>query len=215
MPPLVADTGGLLRALARRPDGRPAWPDYERALTQASAVIVPGLILAEVDYFLRAERAAMRKLIREIVDPATTYELEPVSAADLARAAQLDAKFQQLQLGLVDGVVAAVAERRRINRVLTADRRDFATLRVGARYTQALMMLPSNPVGEHAIIPRACERVQVAPALWSAYLRRHASRAVSIGACSELAEMLRQLLETSEAGRELAEQGCLRRGPVH
>ncbi len=84
----------------------------------------------------------MRKLIREIVDPATTYELEPVSAADLARAAQLDAKFQQLQLGLVDGVVAAVAERRRINRVLTADRRDFATLRVGARHPQALMMLP-------------------------------------------------------------------------
>jgi hypothetical protein len=49
-------------------------------------VIVPALILAEVDYFLRAERTAMRKLIREIVDPATTYELEPVSAADLARA---------------------------------------------------------------------------------------------------------------------------------
>ena len=124
--PLVADTGGLLRALARRPDGRPAWPEYEDALRDASALIVPALILAEVDYFLRAERTAMRKLIREIVDPATTYELEPVSAADLARAAQLDAKFQQLQLGLVDGVVAAVAERRRIHRVLTADRRDFA-----------------------------------------------------------------------------------------
>src|SRR3989475_10248677 len=120
MPPLVADTGGLLRRLARRPDGRPAWPDYERALPQASAFIAPGLILAEVDYFLRAERAAMRKLIREIVDPATTYELEPVSAADLARAAQLDAKFQQLQLGLVDGGVAAVAERRRIHPVVTA-----------------------------------------------------------------------------------------------
>src|SRR5207244_11306778 len=104
MPPLVADTGGLLRALARRPDGRPAWPDYERALTQASAVIVPGLILAEVDYFLRAERAAMRKLIREFVDRATTYELESVSAADLARAAQLIAKFPQLHLDLLDGV---------------------------------------------------------------------------------------------------------------
>jgi len=141
-PPLVADTGGLLRALARRPDGRPAWPDYERALTQASAVIVPGLILAEVDYFLRAERPAMRKLIREIVDPATTYELEPVSAADLARAAQLDAKFHELQLGLVDGVVAAVAERRRALRILTTDRRDFAALRVGARYAQALTLLP-------------------------------------------------------------------------
>ena len=40
--------------------------------------------------------------------------------------------------------------------------------------------------------------------MWSAYLRRHASRAASIGACSELAEMLRQLLETSEAGRKAA-----------
>ena len=48
---------------------------------------------------------------------------------------------------------------------------------------------------------RACP---VAPAVWSAYLRRHASRAASIGACSELAEMLRQLLETSEAGRKAA-----------
>jgi predicted nucleic acid-binding protein len=141
-PPLVADTGGLLRALARRPDGRPTWPDYERALTQASAVIVPGLILAEVDYFLRAERSAMRKLIVEIVDPSTTYELEPVSAADLARAVQLDAKFHQLKLGLVDGVVAAVAERRRIPRVLTTDRRDFGNIRVGAHYTQALISLP-------------------------------------------------------------------------
>jgi uncharacterized protein len=139
---LVADTGGLLRALARGPNGRAAWPDYERALRNASAVIVPALILAEMDYFLRSERSAMRKLIREIVDPATTYELEPVSATDLARGLQLDAKFHELQLGLVDGVVAAVAERRRVMRVLTVDRRDFGALRVGPRYTQALTLLP-------------------------------------------------------------------------
>jgi hypothetical protein len=53
---LVADTGGLLRALACRQDGTPAWPDYTAALTQASAVIVPALVLSEVDYFLRQER---------------------------------------------------------------------------------------------------------------------------------------------------------------
>ena len=140
--PLVADTGGLLRALAHRPDGRAAWPEYEDTLRNASAVIVPALILAEVDYFLRDERTAMRKLIREIVDPATTYELEPVSASDLARALQLDAKFDQLKLGLVDGVVAAVAERRRVLRVLTVDRRDFGPLRLGPRYSQALTLLP-------------------------------------------------------------------------
>ncbi|HYS10829.1 MAG TPA: PIN domain-containing protein [Myxococcales bacterium] len=138
----MADTGGLLRALARRSNGRAAWPDYEAALREASAVIVPALILAQVDYFLRAERTAMRKLVREIVDPATTYELEPVSASDLARALQLDARFHQLQIGLVDGLVAAVAERRHVLRVLTVDRRDFGALRVGPRYSQALTLVP-------------------------------------------------------------------------
>ena len=114
----------------------------ERKAPSASAVIVPALILAEVDYFLRAERTAMLKLVREIVDPATTYELEPVSASDLARALQLDARFHQLQIGLVDGLVAAVAERRHVLRVLTVDRRDFGALRVGPRYSQALTLVP-------------------------------------------------------------------------
>ena len=140
--PLVADTGGLLRALARPPDGRAAWPDYEDALRDASTVVVPALILAEVDYFLRAERAAMRNLICEIIDPATTYELEPVSASDLARALQLDANFHQLQIGLVDGLVAAVAERRRVFRILTTDHRDFSALRLGTRYSQPLTLVP-------------------------------------------------------------------------
>ena len=54
----------------------------------------------------------------------------------------LDAKFEGLGLGLVDGTVAAVAERRRVYRVLTTDRRDFGTIRVGPRLTRALELLP-------------------------------------------------------------------------
>jgi len=66
---LIADTGGLLRGLARKPNGKPGFPDYESALTSASVAIVPALVLAEVDYFLRDERAAMRKLIAENLRP--------------------------------------------------------------------------------------------------------------------------------------------------
>lgn len=40
------------------------------------------------------------------------------------------------------GTVAAVAERRHVYRVLTTDRRDFASLRVGPRLTRALDLLP-------------------------------------------------------------------------
>lgn len=142
MKALVADTGGLLRALARAPDGRPAWPAYEAALRGASAVIVPALVLPEVDYFLRTERTAMRKLVAEILDPRTRYELELPTPADLARAIELDARFAQLGLGLVDGTVAAVAERRRVLRVLTTDRKDFSALRLGPRLDRALELVP-------------------------------------------------------------------------
>jgi len=140
--PIIADTGGLLRALARSPDGKASFPEYEAALTAASLVIVPGLVLAEVDYFLREERVAMRKLIAEIFDPATRYEYELPLPSDLVRALELDAKFKDLNMGLVDGTVAAVAERRKIHRVLTIDRRDFSAIRVGPRFSQSLELLP-------------------------------------------------------------------------
>ena len=142
IPPIVADTGGLLRALARTPAGDPSFPEYERILSAAAAVIVPGLVLAEVDYFLRAERKAMRRLVAEIFDPATRYEYELPLPIDIARALELDARFENLELGLVDGMVAAVAERRRIYRVLTTDHRDFGAIRVGPRLTRALDLLP-------------------------------------------------------------------------
>ncbi|MDQ3697214.1 MAG: hypothetical protein M3373_04215 [Gemmatimonadota bacterium] len=103
---------------------------------------MPALVLAEVDYFLREQRTAMRKLIAEIFDPRTRYEYEFPLPSDLVRALELDAKFKDLNLGLVDGTVAALAERRQVYRVLTTDRRDFITVRIGPRYSRALELLP-------------------------------------------------------------------------
>ena len=84
----------------------------------------------------------MRKLVAEIFDPATCYEFELSLPSDIVRALELDAKFDTLELGLVDGTVAAVAERRQIYRVLTSDRRHFGAIRVGPRLTRALDLLP-------------------------------------------------------------------------
>lgn len=75
--------------------------------------------------FLRNERAAMRKLIAEIFDAGTRYEYESPRPSDLVPALELDAKFKDLKLGLVDGTIAALAERRQIYPVLTPDRRDL------------------------------------------------------------------------------------------
>jgi predicted nucleic acid-binding protein len=142
IPPIVADTGGLLRALACTAGGKPSFPEYQQVLTSTSLVIVPALVLAEVDYFLRDKRPVMRKLVAEIFDPETRYDYEPPIPLDMIRALEIDARFKELNLGLVDGMVAAVAERRRVYRVLTTDRRDFGVIRIGPRFTRALELLP-------------------------------------------------------------------------
>ena len=138
----MADTGGLLRALARTPDGTASFPEYEAVLTSASRVLLPGLVLAEVDYFLRDNRSAMRKLVAEVFDPGTRYEYELPLPGDLVRALEFDGKFKDLQIGLVDGTVAAIAERRQVYRILTTDRRHFLALRVGPRFARALEVVP-------------------------------------------------------------------------
>ena len=43
---------------------------------------------------------------------------------------------------LVDGKVAAVAERRQVYRVLTTDQLDFGVIGIGPRFTRALELLP-------------------------------------------------------------------------
>jgi predicted nucleic acid-binding protein len=128
--------------LARDATGKASFHEYEAALTEASAVVVPALVLAEVDYFLRQHRASMRKLIAEIFDPGTRYEYELTLPSDVARALELDARFETLNLGLVDGTVAAIAERREIYRILTTDRRHFSAIRIGPRLTRAFEVVP-------------------------------------------------------------------------
>ncbi len=118
------------------------YPEFEAVLLAATRIFVPAMVLAEVDYFLRGARSVMRRLAAEIFDPATTYEYVPTSAEDVARGLVLDEKFTALELGLVDGVVAAVAERMRVFRILTTDRRDFGALRVGPRFTKSLVVVP-------------------------------------------------------------------------
>ena len=77
----------------------------------------------------------MRKLVAEIFGSGTRYEYELPLPSDLVRALEFDARFNDLGIGLVDGTVAAVAERRQVYRVLTTDRR---VIRIGPRFTRTL-----------------------------------------------------------------------------
>lgn len=130
-PPLLVDTGALLLAL----EGAEPWAEL---LEAASMRVLPGLVLAEVDYHLRRHRAAMHRLLGDI--DAGAYEYQAPTAADLVRAGELDRKFRSTQLGLVDATIAALAERTGIHRLLTIDS-DFAVVRIGPRFQVALELV--------------------------------------------------------------------------
>src|SRR5258708_16611972 len=94
---VICDKGALLDYLvATAPDHRP----LREAIDRSRARYVPGLVLAEVDYFLRNERPAMRALMRDLARGAFTYA--PPTLALLERAIHTDRQYADLVLSLVD-----------------------------------------------------------------------------------------------------------------
>ncbi|CAN5795538.1 hypothetical protein BH20GEM1_BH20GEM1_22970 [soil metagenome] len=58
------------------------------------------------------------------------YAVEPGDPTDLARAYELCERYRDLRLGLVDGVVAAVAERLGASGIATLDERHFGAIEI-------------------------------------------------------------------------------------
>jgi uncharacterized protein len=74
-------------------------------------LLVPDLVLAEVDYMIRARVGAReaRTFLHAVAAGAHTVVFG--SAGLLRRAVGIDARFADLDLGLVDALVMAIAER--------------------------------------------------------------------------------------------------------
>jgi len=123
---IVADTGALL-ALVNTDDSH---HEVIRTLWESNpgAWVVPWAVLPEVDHLLRRRPGARiaRLFLEDVVDG--QFLVENGEPGDIARAAALDAKHADLGLGLVDGVVVAVAERLRAEAIATLDLRHFGAL---------------------------------------------------------------------------------------
>jgi predicted nucleic acid-binding protein len=92
-------------------------------------IILPVVILAELDYLLREFLGVEAELdfLEGIARGA--YTLESFTAEDLARVRELTATYRALDIGLADAAVVATAERLKIPRILTVDDRDFRAIR--------------------------------------------------------------------------------------
>ena len=122
---LICDTGALIDYLVESaPDHRL----FRNAIDQSRTRYVPGLVLAEVDYFLRDERGAMQVFMQDLARGAFTYA--PPTIGQLSRAMDVDRRFGDLGLGLVDSSVVALAESLDVRRLATRDVRHFAAVRL-------------------------------------------------------------------------------------
>lgn len=137
---LICDTGALLDYLvAGAPDHEP----FRNAIHRARTRYVPGLVLAELDYFLRDERAAMKTFMRDLARGAFTYA--PPTLDLLAGAMEIDQRYSDLRLGLVDASIVALADILGVRRIATRDVRDFAAVRLADGSPFELVVQPSDP----------------------------------------------------------------------
>lgn len=97
--------------------------------TAHSVILLPAPILGEIDYLLRVRlgNAALLQFLTDVQEGA--FVVESITLADLRRCQSLIVKYHDLDLGLTDASVVAIAERYDTNRILTVDQRDFRTIR--------------------------------------------------------------------------------------
>lgn len=138
MPPILVDTGPLY-AMADRDDG---WHLRVVRFLERSRdhLIVPVTVLPEAAYLLAAHLGpeAERKFIQAIVGG--EMAIEELTLHDLKRALELLRRYEDARIGLVDATVVAIAERLKIQRILTTDRRDFSLMR--PRHCKEFELLP-------------------------------------------------------------------------
>jgi uncharacterized protein len=86
-------------------------------------------VITEVAYFIGTRLGAEAE-VRFLGDLAAgEFAIETVMASDWLRIAELVGQYRDLPLGTVDGSVVAAAERLRITKIATLDRRHFSVVR--------------------------------------------------------------------------------------
>jgi predicted nucleic acid-binding protein len=101
--------------------------------------VIPSLVIAEAGYLIgqRLGASGESKFLHEI----STWEIEPLTPADLRRSAELIARYADLGLGTTDAAVVATAERLGATTIITLDRRHFSVVR--PKHVESFELLPT------------------------------------------------------------------------
>ena len=121
---ILCDTSGLIALLDR--------DDLNHARVRSFGgehLIVPVTVLCEVDYFISkylGDDVARQFMGGQARDE---WTLLPFDASDLERANEVRAEYADMRVRFVDASLVALAERHRLPRLLTLDRRHLAAVR--------------------------------------------------------------------------------------
>ena len=128
---IVADTSAVLGLLDRRSASHARLAEAFRV--HRDEWVLPWAILPELDYMVpRAVGVAVHEAFRADLEDGR-FAIEWGGWADVRRALELDRTYGDLALGLVDGVVMAVAERLEARAIATLDLRDFGPVSLKGR----------------------------------------------------------------------------------
>ena len=87
--------------------------------------ILPSTTISEICYMLNSRFGSKIELIflQEIIK--TSFQLELLKDTDIIRIIEILKKYDTLNIGYVDASIVAIAERLKINKILTLDRKHF------------------------------------------------------------------------------------------
>ena len=123
---LVLDAGPLVALADAEEPRRGAILDAMR--DEPGSLVIPAPTTAEVDYLLgrRFGAAARRAFLEDLA--AGRFTVACLERADYTTAAELEARYADLELGLADCALVVLAERHRTTRILSFDERHLRTV---------------------------------------------------------------------------------------
>ncbi|MBI2227553.1 MAG: PIN domain-containing protein [Deltaproteobacteria bacterium] len=122
---ILVDTGPLVALIHEDDDLHPRCKEVFLSLRESLVTVWP--VLTEAMYLLNFSWEAQSALW-EMVE-AGAVEILPLGNNDIPRMKELMRKYRDLPMDLADAALVRVAERERLRRIFTLDRRDFQVYR--------------------------------------------------------------------------------------
>jgi uncharacterized protein len=122
---VLIDTGRLVALIDKSDEWHELCRDTLASLDEPLVTVWP--VLTEASYFLDDSEAAQATLLEWVEDGSIRFA--HLDRDDVPRIRELMRKYRDLPMDLADASLVRIAERDRIDRIFTIDRRDFEIYR--------------------------------------------------------------------------------------